>query len=68
MASDLDKVSLNPCCSGICSLSIKNGMITTESLSLNPCCSGICSLRCSDYPFTVDEFKVLILVVVEYAL
>ena len=41
-----DFVSLNPCCSGICSLRHYQDEDKTPIYNcLNPCCSGICSLR-----------------------
>ena len=42
-------LGLNPCCSGICSLSPKRLDIIKNLKCLNPCCSGICSLSELDY-------------------
>ena len=58
---------LNPCFSGICSLSHGTSVEYVLEYGLNPCFSGICSLS-----GTATENRsgrdVLILVLVEYAL
>ena len=60
--------SLNPCCSGICSLRKVGKTVSMNGRSLNPCCSGICSLRFAPFLYYSKSKTVLILVVVEYAL
>ena len=59
---------LNPCCSGICSLRVKWFYCSNRRNGLNPCCSGICSLRMLTQTIEGLWKRVLILVVVEYAL
>ena len=59
---------LNPCYSGICSVSISGVALTVfGTRCLNPCYSGICSVRQPWWPRCPGD-AVLILVIVEYAL
>ena len=60
--------SLNPCSNGICSLTIRSWSKTQTNTSLNPCSNGICSL--TDFLTGLQrQFpRVLILVLMEYAL
>ena len=60
--------SLNPCFSGICSLSRHASGSKWTCHSLNPCFSGICSLSATDEKSSTCAVIVLILVLVEYAL
>ena len=60
--------SLNPCFTGICSLSLfGNAKIGENTMSLNPCFTGICSLRLNAL-YAEYNTLVLILVLLEYAL
>ena len=59
--------SLNPCYSGICSVSQVIILLATILICLNPCYSGICSVRMLSST-SVLCLRVLILVIVEYAL
>ncbi len=59
--------SLNPCCNGICSRRRVFQTHGEHSGSLNPCCNGICSRRIS-WDTMAHPYRVLILVVMEYAL
>ena len=64
-----NSVSLNPCFNGICSLSSFNKQLKEHFYgSLNPCFNGICSLRCGHVSEIQLFGKVLILVLMEYAL
>ena len=59
---------LNPCFTGICSLRVKYSMLVIHYMSLNPCFTGICSLRQMLKYKKYKKYKVLILVLLEYAL
>ena len=60
--------SLNPCCNGICSRSMRELSTLFGGASLNPCCNGICSRRGRMDLFIPVFLQVSILVVMEYAL
>ena len=45
---ELNDAGLNPCYSGICSVSVNNILDQLIESSLNPCYSGICSVRFSE--------------------
>ena len=59
---------LNPCYSGICSVSLHKPGFDRQANSLNPCYSGICSVSDSRLNKFLPKDRVLILVIVEYAL
>ena len=60
---------LNPCYSGICSVSFLKAFPNWKRLKgLNPCYSGICSVSARRFYLKVFPDWVLILVIVEYAL
>ena len=61
--------SLNPCFSGIWSVSLEGKeYVDWESVRLNPCFSGIWSVRDFDGCYQLPYAVVLILVLVEYGL
>ena len=60
---------LNPCSNGICSMSFAELLNNPSLLTcLNPCSNGICSMRQRHQSFYSQSKRVLILVLMEYAL
>ena len=63
----IERIGLNPCYSGICSVNIPKVQINKQMRCLNPCYSGICSVKILQL-WRYPDNRVLILVIVEYAL
>ena len=59
---------LNPCSNGICSLTDRERCSQDQKRSLNPCSNGICSLTNTQTTWSIRTSRVLILVLMEYAL
>ncbi len=59
---------LNPCSNGICSSSQRWGQVPPVPDCLNPCSNGICSSRRTEVCRLRTRLRVLILVLMEYAL
>ena len=64
----LNTIGLNPCFNGICSLRRRKVALKDKTECLNPCFTGICSLRLELCKGKKLRVKVLILVLMEYAL
>ena len=63
-----DRVCLNPCFTGICSASQYESLPGDVKYRLNPCFTGICSASKFADRLYQGELRVLILVLLEYAL